>query len=182
MTTRRAAALVGSRIPALRTMGTVAFVAGWAALLVATTSLLVGASAPSPVGLAALALAFGLLSSAALFLILDALRVGFGSLDAFFQEALARVGQTHGADAHTLAGAGAGARPSRAAGLHRRSPVHSLRRRNRRRRDSARGARLRFSGRRAGLHRRVSAVRPYSAASSFGIPRMALVSRNSPNA
>ena len=30
MTTRRAAALVGSRIPALRTMGTVAFVAGWA--------------------------------------------------------------------------------------------------------------------------------------------------------
>lgn len=90
MTTRRAAALVGSRIPALRTMGTVAFVAGWAALLVATTSLLVGASAPSPVGLAALALAFGLLSSAALFLILDALRVGFGSLDAFFQEALAR--------------------------------------------------------------------------------------------
>jgi hypothetical protein len=84
---------IGSRLRGVmreQTAGRAAFAAGWLVLLASIFARAGGLPMQTADFVALLAIAFFLLTSGATLLVLDALRRGFGSLDAFFNEALAR--------------------------------------------------------------------------------------------
>ncbi|MFV0279815.1 MAG: hypothetical protein ACK5JM_03510 [Rhodoblastus sp.] len=74
-----------------RNAGVFSGAAGWALLIaLALSRALLGAPADNGALAASLAVAFALLLTSATLVLLNALRVGFGALDAFFAAALAR--------------------------------------------------------------------------------------------
>ena len=84
------ALLWGSDARPARAFGVVSLAAGWFAVLATAAARIAGARLSTGDVALLVCLAAALMASGATMLILDALQNGFGALDAFFQEALAR--------------------------------------------------------------------------------------------
>ncbi len=173
-------------------VGVVSLAAGWFAVLATATARIAGARlSAGDVGLLA-CLAAALLASGATMLILDALQNGFGALDAFFQEALARSARRASEEARpSQRHSSTQRRACSVAAISATGPMCSIATAPSQLKPcSASAASPRFAKPRNSLareHRPDASSRDdeacdHSAAASGGIPRMAFVSRNSPKA